>query len=64
MRAGITVPTANVRLAPSASMIFGLIHGLGFASALTELDLARDALVRALIGFNVGVESSWARSPS
>jgi hypothetical protein len=45
-------------------MIFGLIHGLGFASALTELDLARDALVRALIGFNVGVESSWARSPS
>jgi hypothetical protein len=36
--------------------IFGLIHGLGFASALTELDLARDALVRALVGFNVGVE--------
>ncbi|MEA2854861.1 MAG: hypothetical protein QOE02_4882 [Rhodospirillaceae bacterium] len=35
---------------------FGLIHGLGFASALTELDLSRDALVRALIGFNVGVE--------
>jgi hypothetical protein len=36
--------------------IFGLIHGLGFASALTELDLARDALARALVGFNVGVE--------
>jgi hypothetical protein len=36
--------------------IFGLIHGLGFASALTELDLSREALVRALIGFNVGVE--------
>ena len=35
---------------------FGLIHGLGFASALTELDLSRDALVRALVGFNVGVE--------
>ena len=35
---------------------FGLIHGLGFASALTELDLSRDALLRALIGFNVGVE--------
>ena len=30
--------------------------GLGFAAALTELDLSRDALVRALIGFNVGVE--------
>ncbi len=36
--------------------IFGLIHGLGFASALTELDLSRDVLVRALVGFNVGVE--------
>jgi hypothetical protein len=35
---------------------FGLVHGLGFASALTELDLGRDALVRALVGFNVGVE--------
>ena len=36
--------------------IFGLIHGLGFASALTELDLSREALARALIGFNVGIE--------
>jgi hypothetical protein len=36
--------------------LFGLIHGLGFASGLTELGLPRDAMVRALIGFNVGVE--------
>jgi hypothetical protein len=36
--------------------VFGLVHGLGFASALTELDLSREALVRALVGFNVGVE--------
>jgi hypothetical protein len=36
--------------------IFGLIHGLGFAGALTELGLDRDAMVRALIGFNLGVE--------
>jgi hypothetical protein len=36
--------------------VFGLIHGLGFASALAELGLSRDALVRALIGFNIGVE--------
>lgn len=36
--------------------VFGLVHGLGFASALTELGLQRDAMVRALIGFNVGVE--------
>jgi hypothetical protein len=36
--------------------VFGLIHGLGFASALTELGLPKDAMVGALIGFNVGVE--------
>ena len=36
--------------------VFGLIHGLGFASALTELGLPREAMVRALVGFNVGVE--------
>jgi hydrogenase/urease accessory protein HupE len=36
--------------------LFGLVHGLGFASALGELELTRAALVRALIGFNLGVE--------
>ncbi len=35
---------------------FGLIHGLGFASALRELGLARNELLPALLGFNVGVE--------
>lgn len=35
---------------------FGLVHGLGFASGLTDLGLPREAMVRALIGFNVGVE--------
>ena len=36
--------------------VFGLAHGLGFASALAELGLSREALVGALIGFNIGVE--------
>jgi HupE / UreJ protein len=36
--------------------IFGLVPGLGFATALAELGLSRDTLVRALVGFNVGVE--------
>ena len=36
--------------------VFGLVHGLGFASPLTELGLPRDAMVRALVGFNIGVE--------
>ena len=35
---------------------FGLIHGLGFASALREIGLPRRGLVLALIAFNLGVE--------
>ena len=35
---------------------FGLIHGFGFASVLADLGLPRDALLVALVGFNVGVE--------
>jgi hypothetical protein len=38
------------------SFVFGLVHGFGFASALGELDLKGSAIVRALVGFNVGVE--------
>ena len=36
--------------------LFGLVHGLGFASALTDLGLSRGAMVQALLGFNIGVE--------
>ena len=36
---------------------FGLIHGFGFASVLTELGLPQDALVLSLLGFNLGVET-------
>ncbi len=35
---------------------FGLIHGFGFASVLTELGLPADALALSLLGFNAGVE--------
>ncbi len=35
---------------------FGLIHGLGFASALGEIGLPRTALAWSLVWFNVGVE--------
>jgi HupE / UreJ protein len=35
---------------------FGLLHGLGLASALTALTLAPEARISALFGFNVGVE--------
>ena len=36
--------------------VFGLIHGLGFAGALSDLDLPTSSLVTGLVGFNVGVE--------
>ncbi len=38
------------------AFMFGLIHGFGFASVLTELGLPKDALVLSLLGFNLGVE--------
>lgn len=36
--------------------LFGTVHGLGFASALQELDLKGAEIWRALIGFNLGIE--------
>ncbi len=38
------------------AFVFGLIHGFGFASALTSAGLPRKDLPLALLGFNVGVE--------
>ena len=35
---------------------FGLIHGFGFASVLSDLGLPQGTLVLALVGFNIGVE--------
>jgi hypothetical protein len=38
------------------AFVFGLLHGFGFASALTSAGLPRADLPLALLGFNVGVE--------
>jgi len=51
----------NLRKQPSASLWpvafgFGLIHGLSFASILTEVKLIGSSLLGALAGFNVGME--------
>jgi hypothetical protein len=35
---------------------FGLVHGLGFASAFAQVGLARQNFLTGLIGFNLGVE--------
>jgi hypothetical protein len=39
-----------------AAFLFGLIHGFGFASVLTDLGLPQSVLLLALVGFNLGVE--------
>ena len=36
--------------------VFGLLHGLGFASVLSEFGMPSDQFVTALISFNIGVE--------
>ena len=38
------------------AFLFGLLHGLGFAGALTEIGLPEHAIPLALLFFNVGVE--------
>ncbi len=40
-----------------AAFGFGLIHGFGFAGALSELGLPTGARVLSLLGFNLGVEA-------
>ena len=51
---------AAARATPSPPWVvafaFGLLHGFGFASALTSAGLPRTELPLALLGFNVGVE--------
>ena len=44
------------RLRPLLTILFGLIHGFGFASVLMDMRLPTDRLVPALLGFNIGVE--------
>ena len=39
------------------ALLFGLIHGFGFASVLRAADLSTERLVGALLSFNLGVEA-------
>jgi hypothetical protein len=38
------------------AVLFGLLHGFGFASVLAEIGLPADEVITALLGFNLGVE--------
>ncbi len=40
----------------STAFAFGLVHGLGFAGALSEIGLPQGAIAPALFAFNLGVE--------
>lgn len=47
------------RLGPSRLAVvfaFGLVHGLGFASSLSEIPFPKHDFIVALLGFNVGVD--------
>ena len=35
---------------------FGLLHGFGFAGALSEIGIANDQLLLSLLFFNIGIE--------
>jgi hydrogenase/urease accessory protein HupE len=44
------------RRGPLMALVFGLVHGLGFAGALSEIGLPDHAIPGALLGFGAGVE--------
>ena len=41
---------------PIIIFLFGLLHGLGFASVLAEIGLPEGTFAAGLVGFNIGVE--------
>ncbi len=49
-------PSLTQRAPWLVAFIFGLMHGLGFAGALSEVGLPQQAIPLALLFFNVGVE--------
>ncbi|WP_428085822.1 HupE/UreJ family protein [Candidatus Thioglobus sp.] len=50
------LPNQSIKRKSVIVFLFGLVHGLGFASMLKEFEMAPDSLATTLIGFNVGVE--------
>ena len=49
-------PRTTARLRPLLTVVFGLIHGFGFAAVLLDAGLAEGRMLAALFGFNLGVE--------
>jgi hypothetical protein len=38
------------------ALLFGLLHGMGFAGALAEVGLPQEEIPLALLSFNIGIE--------
>jgi len=55
-RHGERAETLTFRYPWFVAFAFGLLHGFGFAGALAEVGLPENALVSALLLFNLGVE--------
>ena len=49
-------PDQAEKLRPILAIIFGTIHGFGFANILSEISLDRTNFLVSLLGFNIGVE--------
>jgi HupE / UreJ protein len=56
VRSGRGETSFTIRNPWVVAFVFGLIHGFGFASAMTGAGLPRHELPLALLSFNVGVE--------
>jgi hypothetical protein len=54
--AAVDAPTLTHRAPWLVALLFGLVHGLGFAGALAQVGLPSGSRAGALVGFNVGVE--------
>jgi hypothetical protein len=50
------VPLFSPWRATTLALVFGLVHGLGFAGGLREVGLPEQAAAWALLGFGIGVE--------
>jgi hypothetical protein len=50
------LPQQSIKRKSIVVFLFGLIHGLGFASMLKSFEMTDDNFLSTLIGFNVGVE--------
>lgn len=50
------VPPPSAWRGASAALLFGCVHGLGFAGALQEVGVPEQAVLPALAGFGLGVE--------